>query len=93
MSIFQVLNLFPQTKTIYCDNEAAFNSETVRSLLKNGYDIDIVNAPPLHSCSNGQVERFHDTLADIGRSFKLEKISDDTVELVLRATIAYNRSI
>ena len=52
-----------------------------------------MNAPPLHSCSNGQVERFHGTLADIARSFKLEKMSDDTAELILRATIAYNRSI
>jgi len=71
MTIIQLLNFFPQTKTIYCDNEAAFNSETIRTLLKNGYNIDIVNAPPLHSCSNGQVERFHGTLADIARSFKL----------------------
>lgn len=91
--ILQLIKLFPLTKTIYCDNEAAFNSKTIRTLLKNGYDINIVNAPPLQSCSNGQVESFHGTLADIARAFKLEKIFNDTVELILRATAGHNRSI
>ncbi|XP_070132574.1 uncharacterized protein [Drosophila bipectinata] len=57
-------------ETIYCDNEASFNSETITSLLKNQYSIDVINAPPLHSSSNGQVERFHSTLAEIARSSK-----------------------
>lgn len=52
-----------------------------------------MNAPPLQSCSNGQVERFQGTLADIARAFKLEKIFNDTVELILRATAGHNRSI
>ena len=61
-----------------------------QSLLKNEYDIDIVNAPPLHSSSNGQVERFHGTYADIARAIKVEKMSDYTSELILKATIAHN---
>lgn len=91
--IIQLVNLFPKTKTKFCDNEAAFNSETIVSLLKNSYDIDIVNAPPLHSVSNGQVERFHSTLADIARSLRMDKKASDTVELIMRATVEYNRSI
>jgi len=54
--ILQLVNFYPNIRTIYCDNEASFNSETITSLLKNQYSIDVVNAPPLHSSSNGQVE-------------------------------------
>jgi len=77
--LLQHENLFPKIRTIYCDNDAAFNSETISSLLKNSYHIDIVNAVPLHSLSD-KVDRFHSTLTD-------KKISD-TVELILRATMA-----
>ncbi|KAH8332277.1 hypothetical protein KR074_008542 [Drosophila pseudoananassae] len=74
-------------KTIYCDNEASFNSETITPLLRNQYSIDVVNAPPLHSSSNGQVERFHSTLAEIARCLKIDRKIEDTVELILRLTI------
>jgi len=88
--IIQLVNFFPKTKTIYCDNEAYLNSETINSLLKNQYSIDIVNAPPLHSSSNGQVERFHSTLTEIARCIKIDKQISDTVELVMRATVECN---
>nr|ABI48306.1 pol protein [Drosophila melanogaster] len=91
--LLQIINLFPNIKTVYCDNEPAFNSETVTSMLKNSFGIDIVNAPPLHSSSNGQVERFHSTLAEIARCLKLDKKTNDTVELILRATIEYNKTV
>jgi len=91
--LLQLVNLFPKIKTIYCDNEAAFNSETITSLLKNSYHIDIVNAAPLHSSSNGQVERFHSTLSEIARCLKLDKKISDTTELILRATIEYNKTL
>ncbi|KAH8340342.1 hypothetical protein KR074_002460 [Drosophila pseudoananassae] len=91
--ILQLVNFYPNTKTIYCDNEASFNSETITSLLRNQYSIDVVNAPPLHSSSNGQVERFHSTLAEIARCLKIDKKIEDTVELILRSTIEYNRSL
>jgi len=80
--ILQLINFFPNIKTIYCDNEASFNSETITSLLKNQYNIDIVNAPPLHSSSNGQVERFHSTLTEITRCMKIDQKVDDTVSLL-----------
>lgn len=91
--IMQLINFYPNIKTIYCDNEAAFNSETIVSLLKDSYSIDVVNAPPLHSVSNGQVERFHSTLADIARSLKIDGKASDTNDLILMATIEYNKSI
>jgi len=91
--IIQLVNFFPKTKTIYCDNEASFNSETINSLLKNQYSIDIVNAPPLHSSSNGQVERFQRTLTEIARYIKIDKQISDTVELVMRATVEYNKTL
>jgi len=54
-------------------------------MLGNNFGIVILNAPPLHSLSNGQVERFHGTLGDIARSFKLETQVEDTVENILLA--------
>lgn len=91
--IIQFVNVFPNIKIIYCDNEAAFNSETVTSLLKNNYNINVENAPPLHSSSNGQVERFHSTLSEIARWLKMDKKINETVELILRATGEYNKTI
>jgi len=41
--------------------------------LKNRYDIHIVNAPRLHSSSNGQVERIHSTPTEIARCIKIDK--------------------
>lgn len=91
--ILQLMNIFPNTKIVYCDNERSFNSETIRSILKNSFNVEIVNSPPLHSTSNGQVERFHSTLAEIARCLKIERKIDDTVELILQSTIEYNRTI
>jgi ribonuclease HI len=91
--ILQLMNFFPNTKTIYCDNEPSLNSETIKSLLNNRFHVQISNAPPLHSSSNGQVERFHSTLAEIARCLKIEKHLNDTVELILQSTIEYNKTI
>lgn len=90
--ILQLINFFPNINTIYCDNERSLNSETVKSILCK-FDIQIVNTPPLHSVSNGQVERFHSTLAEIARCMKLDKHISDTVDLILLSTIEYNKTI
>jgi len=39
--VLQLVNFYHKTTTIYCDNEASFNSETITCLLKNQYSIDV----------------------------------------------------
>ena len=90
--ILQLINIFPQSKAIYSDNEKSLNSETIRTILDK-FDVNIVNGPPLHSKSNGQVERLHSTLGKIARCLKLENQIIDTNDLILQATVEYNRSI
>lgn len=92
-AILQLMNFYHRTRTIFCDNEPSLNSETIRSLLANNFDVQIANAPPLHSTSNGQVERIHSTLLEIARCLKLEKSINDTLQLILLATIEYNKTI
>jgi len=69
------------------------STQKISPQCSRSFDIDIVNAPPLHSSSNGQVERFHSTLAEIARCLKLDKKTNDTVELILRATVEYNKTV
>lgn len=91
--VMQLLNIFPQVKQIYCDNEPSLNSETIRSLLSNSFGVCIANAPHLHSISNGQVERFHSTLLEIARCMKIQKGISNTVDAILHATAEYNKSV
>lgn len=91
--LMQLMNVFPHAKQIYCDNEPSLNSETIRTLMSNRFSVSIANAPPLHSTSNGQVERFHSTLLEIARCLKLQKGLTDTTNLIMQAAIEYNRSI
>jgi len=92
-ALLQLLNVFPKAKVIYCDNEPSLNSHTILSMLENHFGVSISNAPPLHSVSNGQVERFHSTLVELARCLKIDKGISDTVELILLATARYNKSI
>ncbi|OIC87906.1 hypothetical protein A7M48_20565 [Acinetobacter baumannii] len=79
----QLMNFYPCVKTMYCDNEPSMNSQSIRSLLLNRFNVTVENAPPLHSTSNGQVER----------CLKLERGLDDTVNLILQAAIEYNKTV
>jgi ribonuclease HI len=91
-AILQLINLYPNLNAIYCDNEAALNSQSINELVGR-FNVNISNTPPEHSTSNGQVERFHGTLAEIGRCLKEERMLSDTIEILLLATIEYNRTI
>lgn len=91
-AILQIINTYPNIRSIYCDNEGSFNSFSIRQLL-DSFNIEIANSPPQHSTSNGQVERFHSTLAEIARCLKEERSISDTTELILLATIEYNNTI
>jgi len=62
-------------------------------MLENHFGVSVSNAPPLHSVSNGQVERFHSTLVELARCLKIDKGISDTVELILLAKTKYNKSI
>lgn len=91
-ALLQLINIFPGAKQIFCDNEASFNSHTVEALLSR-YRITVVNSAPQHSLSNGQVERFHSTLQELARCLKEERQISDTAELILLATLEYNKTI
>lgn len=91
--LINTLNLFENTVTVVCDNEKAFCSETIKTLLKNQFNAKLFTIPPAHSISNGQIERFHSTLTEISRCTKLESAISDTIELIAIATAKYNRSI
>lgn len=92
VAILHLINFFPNIKFIYCDNEGSFSSHSFRGLLEQ-FNIQISHCPPLHSMSNGQVERFHSTLIEISRCIKKERCLSDTVEIVLQSVIEYNQSI
>jgi len=91
--LLQLMNVFPKAKAIYCDNEPSLRSQTIVAMLENHFGVSISNAPPPHSVSNGQVERFHSTLIELARCLKIDKGISDTVELILLATARYNKSI
>ena len=69
------------------------NLQTIKSLAKHTFDIEVYSIPPMQSSSNGQIERFHGTIIEIARCLKLESAFEDTIEPVLKATRTYNRSI
>lgn len=91
-AILQLINVFPDVKFLYCDNEGSFNSHTISTMVSR-YDILISTCPPFHSTSNGQVERFHSTLIELSRCIKEDRNISDTIELIMAATIEYNRTI
>lgn len=91
--LINILNLFHNTRTLVCDNEKAFCSETIKTLIRNQFNVELFTIPPAHSVSNGQVERFHSTLSEIARCIKVENEILDTEELIAIATAKYNRSI
>jgi len=56
-----------------CANEPSLKSHTIVSMLCNNFGVRIINAPPLHRTSNGQVERFHSTWLELARCIKIDK--------------------
>jgi len=91
--LLQLMNVFPKVKAIYCDNEPSLKSQTIVAMLGNYFDVSISNAPPLHSASNAQLERFHSTLIELARCLKIEKGISVTKGLILLATARYIKSI
>jgi len=92
-AVLQLMNFFPRSKTIYCDNEPSLKSHTIMTMLCNNFGLSITNAPPLHGTSNGQVEPLNSTLFELTRCIKINKGISVTVETVMLATTQYNKSV
>lgn len=93
IGLLQVLNRFKGVKTIVSDNERAFCSNALGIFLRDHLDVQQFFVPPMHSKSNGQVERFHSTLLEIARCIKVQQNIDETTELLLLSTLKYNDTI
>lgn len=79
-------------RLIVCDNEPALRSIEVRGLLHD-LNVEMFFVPPNHSESNGLVERFHSTLAEILRCIKPTFENLSTKELFNIACTQYNNTI
>uniref|UniRef100_W8BY62 RNA-directed DNA polymerase n=1 Tax=Ceratitis capitata TaxID=7213 RepID=W8BY62_CERCA len=88
-----LLNKFKKTRILVSDNEKSFQSKTISHMLRDYFKIDQFFVPPLHSKSNGQIERFHSTVTEIARCIKSEQNLTDITELILLATYKYNNTI
>lgn len=84
---------FGMPETIVMDNEKSFNSVAVIFMLENQYNIKVFKIPPYSSSVNGQIERFHSTLAEIMRCLKTQNSHRTFSELLHRAIYEYNNSI
>lgn len=91
--LIRIMNFFKDTKSLVCDNEKSLNSNTIKALLKDHFNVSIFTTPPHHSTTNGQIERFHGTLSEISRCIKLSQGLNDTNDLLLLAAYKYNRTI
>lgn len=80
-------------ETIVMDNEKSFNSTSIVFMLENEYKIKVFKIPPYSSSVNGQIERFHSTIAELMRCLKAENSHRTFAELLQRAVYEYNNSI
>lgn len=62
-------------------------------MLRDELNIEVFTTPPYSSESNGQVERFHSTLAELLRCLKAEGVCRNFEELLEKAVNEYNHSI
>uniref|UniRef100_A0A0K8VY28 Retrovirus-related Pol polyprotein from transposon gypsy n=1 Tax=Bactrocera latifrons TaxID=174628 RepID=A0A0K8VY28_BACLA len=85
-AFLQILLIFNNTKTVVSDNEKAFTSNLIKTLLRDQYSNDQFFIPTPHSESDGQVERFHFTLLEIARCIKEQQQIYETTDLILLAT-------
>lgn len=89
----KILFNFGVPKIVVIDNEKALNSASITFMIQDQLNIEIFKTPPYKSTVNGQVERFHSTLAEIMRCLKTEKIHRNYEELLDRSVYEYNCSI
>lgn len=89
----EIIFYFGVPKSVIFDNEKSFNSQTIRFMLENELNIQVFTAPPYKSEVNGQIERFHSTLAEIMRCLRGEHPRTPFDELLETAVNEYNHSV
>ena len=82
-----------ETKILVSDNEPSFKSETIRSFLRDNFNLKQHFVPTLHSESNGQIERFHSTLMEIARCLRDSLKTTSIITIVNNAVRKYNETI
>lgn len=91
-ALIKLFSRYGKPKNIISDNEPALKSAEIRGLLEK-INIETHYTPPNHSKSNGTVERYHSTLAEIFRCIK-EKYKDLTQKEIFEiANFLYNDTI
>lgn len=80
-------------KNIVMDNEPSLNSNTILFMMRDEMKINVFTTPSYRSEANGQIERFHSTLAEIMRCLKADGTSRNFEELLERAVNEYNHSV
>lgn len=89
----KIIGFFKNPKTLVTDNEPSLCSNVIQSLIRDHFGMSHHKVPAMHSTSNGQVERFHSTLAEISRAIKKDMQLTDLSEIIQLALIKYNNSI
>lgn len=89
----EILYTFGGPESVVIDNEKSLNSISIVSMLQDDFNIQIYCTPPYRSEVNGQVERFHSTLAEIMRCLKVDGRPRTFTELLERAVHEYNCTI
>lgn len=90
--VLEILQSFPDTKIMTLDNEPSLSTPQFKSLMDR-MNIQLYYCDPHHSTTNGQVERVHSTIIEIGRCIREEYNIIDTLEIMLRAVQQYNLTI
>lgn len=91
-ALLLIMGTFQNTRIIASDNEKAFKSNSIQSLLRDNYNVEQFFVPTLHSESNGQIERFHSTLLEIARCTHQQQQIENTIDLIILSTSKYNNS-
>ena len=71
--LYEIMIAFKMLKLIVMDNEKALNASSIKFMLQDQLKAIVCTTPPYASTSNGQIERFHSTLAEIMRSIKKDE--------------------
>lgn len=87
-----ILFSFSIPENVVIDNERSLISASLISMMSDELKIKVFTTPPYKSEINGQVERFHSTLAEIMRCLKAEEVGRNFEELLERSINEYNHT-